>query len=209
MSGWGLGDFRRGGVAAICAAAALAAFHAEHGRLRKSAHSRRRNPWRRRRSPPGTGSPGASIVTPNPLAPAPFAQAEPVVPAGRVALAVAARYGRDAPLIGGGLIWRVYAAKPDATGMFPSDQRGTHGGADLCAAAGQLRRACQPRAGERRQGGPTARRNRARSVRNSRRRHAARGPRRRRAHPDRANIVRNLHRQPVRHRRAPAASRRT
>jgi hypothetical protein len=42
----------------------------------------------------------------------------PVVPAGHVALAVAARYGRDAPLIGGGIIWRVYAGKPDATGVF-------------------------------------------------------------------------------------------
>ena len=68
---------------------------------------------------PGLGSPGASIVNPNPLAPAPLAQAEPLVPAGRVALAVTARYGRDAPLISSGLIWRVYAAKPDATGLFP------------------------------------------------------------------------------------------
>ena len=41
-----------------------------------------------------------------------------MVPAGRVALAVAARYGRDAPLISAGLIWRIYAAKPDATGIF-------------------------------------------------------------------------------------------
>jgi hypothetical protein len=68
---------------------------------------------------PGAGSPGATIVTPKPLAPAPPAQSEPLVPAGRVALAVAARYGRDASLISGGLIWRVYAAKPDAAGMFP------------------------------------------------------------------------------------------
>ena len=29
-----------------------------------------------------------------------------------------ARYGRDAPPISAGLIWRVYAAKPDATGVF-------------------------------------------------------------------------------------------
>jgi hypothetical protein len=35
-----------------------------------------------------------------------------------VALNVAARYGRDAPLIGGGLIWRVYAANPDVGGAF-------------------------------------------------------------------------------------------
>lgn len=70
---------------------------------------------------PGTGSPGATIV---PLGPpssqsAPsVAQSLPLAPAGQVALAVSARYGRDAPAIGGGLIWRVYAAKPDATGVF-------------------------------------------------------------------------------------------
>ncbi len=75
---------------------------------------------------PGAGSPGATIANPTPLAPAPtpappppaVAQAVPIVPAGRVALAVAARYGRDAPAINGGLIWRVYAGKPDATGVF-------------------------------------------------------------------------------------------
>jgi hypothetical protein len=47
-----------------------------------------------------------------------MAQAAPLVPAGHVALAVAARYGRDTPLISSGLIWRVYAAKPDANGVF-------------------------------------------------------------------------------------------
>jgi hypothetical protein len=74
---------------------------------------------------PGTGRPGASIVFPAPLAqppaPAPaspLAQSGPVVPAGRVALMAAARYGRDAPPISGGLIWRVYTANPDANGMF-------------------------------------------------------------------------------------------
>jgi hypothetical protein len=70
---------------------------------------------------PGTGSPGATMIAPAPLAPQtspPVAQVNPIVPAGRVALALAARYGRDAPLISGGLIWRVYAAKPDATGLF-------------------------------------------------------------------------------------------
>jgi hypothetical protein len=61
------------------------------------------------------------MIAPTPSAPQaspPVAQVNPVVPAGRVALALAARYGRDAPLISGGLIWRVYAAKPDATGLF-------------------------------------------------------------------------------------------
>jgi hypothetical protein len=80
----------------------------------------------------GTGSPGSSIVNPMPLAapaaplaaPAtplapPLAQTMPAVPVGRVALAVTARYGKDAAPISGGLIWRVYAAKPDASGLFP------------------------------------------------------------------------------------------
>jgi len=72
---------------------------------------------------PGTGSPGATIVNPAPLGPPAAPLAPPIaqasIPAGRVALAVAARYGHDAAPISGGLIWRIYAAKPDATGMFP------------------------------------------------------------------------------------------
>jgi hypothetical protein len=70
---------------------------------------------------PGKGSPGDSLVPIVPMLPSstqPMAQAVPMVPVGHVALAVSARYGRDAPPIGGGLIWRVYAAKPDATGVF-------------------------------------------------------------------------------------------
>ena len=35
-----------------------------------------------------------------------------MVPAGQVALALIARFGKDAPTIDGGLTWRVYAAKP-------------------------------------------------------------------------------------------------
>ena len=70
---------------------------------------------------PGAASPGATMASPVPLAPPsspPVAQVTPIVPAGHVALAVAARYGRDAPAISGGLIWRVYAAKADTTGVF-------------------------------------------------------------------------------------------
>ncbi len=75
----------------------------------------------------GIGSPGATLVNPAPLtaplptpaAPPPVAQTMPAVPAGHVALAVTARYGQNAAAISGGLIWRVYAAKPDATGAFP------------------------------------------------------------------------------------------
>src|SRR5271163_655273 len=95
-------------------------------------------------SAPATSAPGAGFapapmtprsaspqpMTTHPLAPqpvtpqqplAPVAQpipAMPTVPAGHVALAVAARYGHDAPPINSGLIWRVYAGKPDATGVF-------------------------------------------------------------------------------------------
>jgi hypothetical protein len=42
----------------------------------------------------------------------------PTVPAGQSALALSARFGKDAPAISGGLTWRVYAAKPDAAGTF-------------------------------------------------------------------------------------------
>lgn len=42
----------------------------------------------------------------------------PMVPAGQVALALSARFGKEAPPIGGGLTWRVYAAKADASGAF-------------------------------------------------------------------------------------------
>ncbi len=66
---------------------------------------------------PGTGSPGASLVTPPQMPPA-VVQPVPMIPAGQVALSVSARYGRDAPAISGGLIWRIYAAKADATGIF-------------------------------------------------------------------------------------------
>src|SRR3984893_16721121 len=67
---------------------------------------------------PGTGTPGATMMSPVPLAPPsspPVAQVTPIVPAGHVAHAVAARYGRDAPGISGGLIWRVHAAQADTT----------------------------------------------------------------------------------------------
>jgi len=70
---------------------------------------------------PGTGGPGAAFAPAAPAPPTgapPFAQIAPIVPAGQVALAVSARYGRDAPAITGSLIWRVYAGKPDATGLY-------------------------------------------------------------------------------------------
>ena len=71
----------------------------------------------------GTGSPGATIVAPTPASPAPspvppVAQAAPGASAGNVLLAVAARYGQNAPPISAGLIWRVYSARPDSPGNF-------------------------------------------------------------------------------------------
>ena len=44
--------------------------------------------------------------------------AGPMVPAGQVALALSARFGKGAPLIDGGLTWRVYSAKRDAEGKY-------------------------------------------------------------------------------------------
>ncbi len=41
----------------------------------------------------------------------PAAAAMPMVPAGQVALALSARFGKDLGLIGGGLTWRIYSAK--------------------------------------------------------------------------------------------------
>jgi hypothetical protein len=46
------------------------------------------------------------------------AQAAPMVPAGQVALQLSARFGKDAPPISSGLIWRIYSAKAEADGSF-------------------------------------------------------------------------------------------
>jgi hypothetical protein len=58
------------------------------------------------------GSPGDSLIMPGPSG------AIPMVPAGQVALGLGARFGKDALPITGGLDWRIYAAKPDASGNF-------------------------------------------------------------------------------------------
>jgi hypothetical protein len=67
--------------------------------------------------PPTSQSP---LIMPNSAAPnsvAPMAPM-PVVPVGQVALALSAHFGKDAPAIGGGLTWRVYAAKAEPGGSF-------------------------------------------------------------------------------------------
>jgi hypothetical protein len=110
MSRWSLSRLRR--YAAAAAAAMLALL------LVVSAHAQTRNLFSPQPTVPGQLTPGTGSPGPAPSAPA-QAQVAPVVPAGHVALVVAARYGRDAPLITGGVIWRVYAGRPDTTGVFP------------------------------------------------------------------------------------------
>jgi hypothetical protein len=68
-------------------------------------------------------SPGTSMTAPSqwPSLSSPAPRTEMpllMVPAGKVALALSARFGKGAPVIDGGLTWRVYAAKPDAKGSF-------------------------------------------------------------------------------------------
>jgi hypothetical protein len=76
---------------------------------------------------PGPGSPGISLTSPGlGIAPPSSIQGppmgqmapQPMVPAGQVALAVSARFGRDLPAVNGGLHWRVYADRPDQAGAF-------------------------------------------------------------------------------------------
>jgi hypothetical protein len=54
-----------------------------------------------------------SIATVPPAAPAPATPAS-----NQAVLALTARYGKDLPVINGGLVWRVFADKPDDTGTF-------------------------------------------------------------------------------------------
>jgi hypothetical protein len=57
------------------------------------------------------GDPGTSILRPGTMV-------APMVPAGQVALSLSASFGKGLGQIGGGLDWRVYAAKPEAGGRF-------------------------------------------------------------------------------------------
>lgn len=66
---------------------------------------------------PQAASAQSPLIMPNSpaaVAPAP----SPDVPAGQVALALSAHFGKDAPAIGGGLTWRIYAAKAQQGGGF-------------------------------------------------------------------------------------------
>lgn len=82
---------------------------------------------------PSTGSQGGTLFSPGtsggfatpgeaPLLLAPPGaspvQAAPMVPAGHVALQLSARFGKEAPPITAGLVWRIYNAKAEADGSF-------------------------------------------------------------------------------------------
>jgi hypothetical protein len=67
---------------------------------------------------PGTGGQLAPSQSPLSLPSAQQPLAMPMVPAGQVALTLSARFGKDAPPVGGGLTWRVYGAKAEADGTF-------------------------------------------------------------------------------------------
>jgi hypothetical protein len=58
-----------------------------------------------------------SIMQPSTAAVPPLAPQGAVAP-GQGVLSLTARYGKDLPVIGAGLVWRVFADKPDETGTF-------------------------------------------------------------------------------------------
>jgi hypothetical protein len=71
--------------------------------------------------------PGSAPNLPPPLTQPPVGNVAPPVPAlppatastpGQGVLALTARYGKDLPVINNGLIWRVFADRPDETGTF-------------------------------------------------------------------------------------------
>jgi hypothetical protein len=78
-------------------------------------------------------SSGPAAAIPN-LGPAPVAQPSPAQPpvaaippvgpppgsptAGQAVLSLSARYGKDMPLVTGGLVWRIFSDRPDESGTF-------------------------------------------------------------------------------------------
>jgi len=81
-------------------------------------------------APPAANPPAGNVGPPTPLlptaplptpAPPPVANVPPPsAPAAppQVTLAVSARFGREPPVINGGLLWRIYSDKADAAGTF-------------------------------------------------------------------------------------------
>ena len=62
-------------------------------------------------APPVTAAPGPAALPP------PAAAAAPA-PANQAVLALSARFGKDMPGVTGGVVWRVYADRPDPNGAF-------------------------------------------------------------------------------------------
>jgi hypothetical protein len=77
-------------------------------------------------SGPGAGPPPASAAGPASLPPVltqpSIAAVPPAAPPGgapgQAVLALSARYGKDMPAVNGGLVWRIFADRPDETGTF-------------------------------------------------------------------------------------------
>jgi hypothetical protein len=59
-----------------------------------------------------------TVVQPQLTAVPPVAPPPGAATAGQAVLSLTARYGKDMPVINGGLVWRVFADKPDDTGTF-------------------------------------------------------------------------------------------
>ena len=137
-----------------------------------------------------------SIATVPPVVPPPGAST-----ASQAVLSLTARYGKDLPVINSGLVWRVFADKPDDTGTFKliREERGAtpnivlppgsyvvHVALGLVSAV----RAVSLKVGDR-----------SRVLRASGRRPAHRGPRRHQQDSAEPDFVRALQGQPVRRRR--------
>jgi hypothetical protein len=75
-------------------------------------------PMQLQSAPPASAPSQVLAPPPPPPSTATAVPTVPMVPAGQVALMVSARFGREPPNITGGLHWRVYPDKPDATGAF-------------------------------------------------------------------------------------------
>ena len=111
MDGWGFTGVRCGAAAVGAWLAVAASVLAAHTEAIAQTHSllppELTSPVP---TAPGTGtatSPGSTLVPlPPPTPPSP-PQPVPMIPPGQVALAVSARYGREAPAINGGVVWRV------------------------------------------------------------------------------------------------------
>jgi hypothetical protein len=69
---------------------------------------------------PGGGvfGPGSMIGSPGDTILGPTVPTPQMIPAGQAQLSLLARFGKDQGVIGGGLDWRVYSAKPDVGGRF-------------------------------------------------------------------------------------------